>query len=367
MKTDQEKLEALEAEFQTHARIMSRILEVKGWRDSYFYINGNYHYWAVSTLKTDELEEIAQRQNHEELMLLIHQYGKAAPTHDWNKNVVANQYRNEHILPDFIQELIATRCDLNEIMAYTHYQGFGSLGQKVFFEHSSKELKKFYIERHGFLPDVQKMLRDSGDTELIELHIKKHGMSHDWEQEIIESKDLEKFKFYLNLHEFSVSGQQFLCQQGTDEQKLFYIEKYGLWNEAHQHLIEHCSDNIINRYIDLHRYFSYEGELALCKKGNHDMIMHYIDYRYGSNLTPFVHAQYNSGRFNYIEILAALKKAYLMEEYDKTEVELLTSNHQDEILEHISNNKPCLEAVIALLNSDNIEAKKLYSQKWEQA
>ena len=54
-----------------------------------------------------------------------------------------------------------------------------------------------------------------------------------------------------------------------------------------------------------------------------------------------------------------------MEEYDNTEVELLASKHQDEILEHISNNKLVQKAVIALLNSNNIEAKELYYEMWE--
>ena len=365
MKTDEKKLQALEAEFQTHARIMDRICEVKGSCGSYFYINGYYYYWTVSTLKNEELEEIAQRQNHEELMLLIHQYGKAAPEPNWNLHLVSNPYHNAHILPDFIQELIAKRCNFDEIAAYTHYQGFGLVGQKAFFENSSRELKKFYIARHGFLPEVQEMLKATKDNELINLHITKHGMSANWEQEVIKSDDFERFKTCVNMHEFSVPGQQFLCQYGTSEQQLYYIEKYGLWFDAHPYLITYCSNNVIYRYIVKHRHFSYDGEITLCKKDNHDMIMHYVEHRCVADMKTFVFAEYNSGRVNYIEILAALKKACFFEDYNKTEVCLVTSDHQSEIMEHISNNKPCLEAVIALLKSNNTEAKKLYYDKWE--
>lgn len=365
MKPSQEKLQALEAEFQTHARIMDRIRDVKGSLGSYFYINGYYYYWTVSTLKDEELKEIAERKNHEELMLLIHQYGKAAPEPNWNRHLVSNPYYNLHILPDYIQELIATRCNFDEIAAYTHYQGFGLAGQKAFFENSSRELKKFYITRHGFLPEVQEMLKATEDTELINIHIQKHGMSTTWEQEVIKSSDFEHFKSCVNMHEFSVPGQQFLCEHGTQEQQLYYIDKYGFWFDAHPYLINHCSNTVVYRYIVKHRHLSYEGEIALCKKGNHDMIMHYIDNRCLSDMMTFVHAEYNSERANYIEILAAFKKACMFTEYNKTEVLLVTSNHQDEIMEHISHNKPCLEAVIALLKSENTEAKKLYYQKWE--
>ncbi len=365
MRTNAEKLQALEAEFHTHNAIMARLDDVKGCLASYFYINGNYYYWSVTTLTHRELKNIAERENHEELLKLIHQYGKAAPTPGWDLHKVTNHYANTHILPDFIQELIATRCNDEELNAYTSYQGFGLTGQIVFFAKSTDAQKRTYIEKHGFLPKVQQMLRESKKQELIDLHIAKHGMYLDWEKQVINS-DFETFKYHVDLHEFSVTAQQHMCEFANNEKISYYIQKYGLWLEAHPYLVTHCDDDILYQYIDIHRHFSLEGETALCKRENHDLIMHYIDKRCEASSFSLIDAFYKAGRLNYIEILACLKRGFSLDEISKMEIKLMRSDHYDEILEYISHNKPTPAAVIELLKTDHEKAISLYFEKWNK-
>ena len=107
METKNLRNEALEAELQTHLDIMKKLSDVKGCENSYFYINGYCHSWHVSALDALEAIGIARRGNHDELIFMIHQYGKAAPTPGWDLHKWCNPYRNEHILPDEVQEIIA--------------------------------------------------------------------------------------------------------------------------------------------------------------------------------------------------------------------------------------------------------------------
>jgi len=363
MKTDYEKLKALEAEVETHDRIMSRLDDVKGYEDSYFYINGFCHSWCVTTLKEEELKEIVLRKNHEEILKLIHQYGKAAPEYDWEKGRWCNPYGYQHILPDFVQEFIASRCNDEEIRAYIQYQGFGLAGQKAFYKQSTDEQKKAYINLHGFLPEVQEMLRADNKTDIINLHIAKHGMHYYWEKDIIDTSNFELFKSCVNLHEFSVHAQQHLCLKGTPDKISYYINKYGLWYEAHVDLVQCEYDYIIYNYIQKHRYFCYNAEIALITKGNHNLIMFYIKHRYGKTSPSFLQALKTANRQNYIEILACLKEGSFNDEYNKTEIEFMQSNHEDEILQYLEDNTPSSKALYALLKSNNEKAKIFYLQK----
>lgn len=64
-------------EREEHDRIMKALDNVRGFVDSYFYINGNCYYWSTKPLPEEEALAIAQRGRHDEIMYMIHQYGRA--------------------------------------------------------------------------------------------------------------------------------------------------------------------------------------------------------------------------------------------------------------------------------------------------
>ncbi len=382
METKNLRNEALEAELQTHLDIMKKLSDVKGCENSYFYINGYCHSWHVSALDALEAIGIARRGNHDELLFMIHQYGKAAPTPGWDLHKWCNPYRNEHILPDEVQEIIASRCNDEEIDAYISYQGFGLAGQRKFYAASTHAQRMRYLSRHGFLPEIQDQLRADGNQEEIDLHITRHGMHPGWEKDVLESKNSELFKHCVALHEFSILGQLLMCRIGSKADFLFYIEKWGLWNEVHAEMINTRSEAEIRQYIRTHRYLSFEGEKALLKRGNHDLIMFYISWKckdvksllsaFGVNengkgeniLSDTINCDERVPRRNYVEIAFCLQRENMPETLKELEIFLMNNGNEDEITEYIIWKKPCPEAVQILLNRSLLKAVQTYCQKW---
>lgn len=64
-------------EKETREQVMRDLESVHGYVDSYFQINGYVYVWAIQELPHTRAIEIAERGNHDEIMFMIHQYGKA--------------------------------------------------------------------------------------------------------------------------------------------------------------------------------------------------------------------------------------------------------------------------------------------------
>lgn len=371
---------ALEAEILTHLDIMEKLSNVRGHEQSYFFANGFYYSWAVNKLSSTETVEIAKRGNHEEILYMIHQYGKAAPPHGWDAHKSCNQYHNDHILPDETQTIIATRCDDEEITAYITYQGFGLAGQQKFYTASTHEQRMRYLERHGFLPEIQDLLRTDGNQDEIDLHITRHGMYPGWEKEVINNHNFETFKHCVNLHNFSVSGQRTFCRKATSEEFLYYIEKYGFHNEVHTTLVSSRSKEEIRRYIAKHRYLSFSGEKSLLKQNDHDLLMYYIDNKYGSLYTllqafeamiyqwrdedkiEFANVPTNR---DYIAIASCLLREHMDKKLKELEIFLMQEEDEKQISDYILWRKPCDESVLLLLKRDLPTAIQNYFLKWQ--
>lgn len=370
---------ALEVELRTHLDIMQKLSKVSGHEESYVYINGICHYWHVDVLPVAETIEIAHRGNHEEILFMIHQYGKAAPPYGWDAHKWCNPYHNDHILPDEVQEIIATRCDDEEIDAYILYQGFGLTGQRKFYAASTHEQRMRYLERHGFLPEIQDLLRTDDNQDEIDLHIVRHGMHSGWENEVIKSHNFELFKHSVDLHGFSVSGQHVFCQKATTEEFLYYIAKYGFCNEVHADMVSIRTKEEIRQYIAKHRYLSFEGEKALCKRNDHDLMMNYISNKHGDLYSLLQAFDININKWrneqskkpanehvkrDYIAIAACLLRENMHEKLKEMEMFLMQEENEEQITEYILWRKPCNEAVKALLNRCLQNAIHTYCSKW---
>lgn len=349
MENKRQELEAVAAELHRHEEIMEQLSKVKGCEGSYVYINGNCYYWSVSALDPNEACQIARRENHEELLYMIHQYGKAAPPQQWQQRH-GNPYTGQphaHILPNEVQKIIARRCDWEEIKAFSGYQGFNAEAQAVFYKNSNHDLRMYYLERHGFCPAVQDMLRRDGNQEEIDLHISRHGMHPGWEKEVIESQNFELLRHCVDLHEFSVAGQRLICRADTPSDFFrYYVKKRGLWEEVHADLAEHRNEDDLRFYLRYHPHLSFDGELALCRFHNHETMMFYIGNKCHSTAS-LEYAFKKTGRHNYIEILACCKRSKNPDFYIK-EAEFMKNGSERDILEYLEHNIPGPDALSAL-------------------
>ena len=112
-------------EKETHEQIMDALSKVKGETGSYYYINGYYYYWTINELPAGEPERIAKRGNHEEILYMIHQYGKTKCDVD-RRHLCWSSHGNEDgaLLSDEVQKIILERNNPVEINAYLTYHGF---------------------------------------------------------------------------------------------------------------------------------------------------------------------------------------------------------------------------------------------------
>jgi len=377
MNSEKKDSKTLEAELKEHLDIMDQLSKVRGHECSYFYINGDCHYWRVDgKLGKERLIEIARRQNHEELMLMIRKYGEAAPRPNWDEHKWCNPYDGEHHLPDEVQEIIAERCNDEELEMFTRFEGFGLAGQRKFYQASSHEQRMRYLQRHGFDPEIQDKLRADGNRKEVELHISRHGMHFGWEKDVIESDDSVRFRHCVGLHEFSIEGQRLMCQRVNESNFLFYIERWGLWNENHDALVQYRSCREVEAYIRRHRYLSYDGEDALIKRPEyHELRMLYISLKcgkcvsmlqlWGVNYGDYPSAKLTEKKFNdYIAIAACMRRDGLEDRLSRVEIPLMTNGSEAEIIEYMKVYRPTADAVKVLLERHLEEAIRFYCQKW---
>lgn len=221
-------------EREEHDRIMKALDNVRGFVDSYFYINGNCYYWSTKPLPEEEALAIAQRGRHDEIMYMIHQYGRAKCPGDQQQHL---HHVHTCLLPQSVQVIIARRNNREEMDAFLLYNGFEELGQDIVLDREDHEEIMRYVDRHGFKLKQQRRLKQRGNKDEIGLHIARHGLADELLDEMFDEiaagGSLDGYYQFIERNQFRPAYQRRMLQTvGTDAFKA-YADRYGLWEEVH--------------------------------------------------------------------------------------------------------------------------------------
>jgi len=245
-----------------HEEIMRKLSGIRGYETQ---SNCDYGYcmnWKVDAPSVNELQEIVERGNKEEILYLIHQYGKALPPKTPPRGCTAcNGGRWEiTVIPEEIQELIAKRGVPVEMAAFVSYYGFGEKGQNVILGRANHEEIMWYVDQHGLLLEQQRKLFKRGNKDEINLHLLRHGMHDVLINEMFSSIQQENSKelFYQCIKgpEFSVANQIKMLNIVNHKEFSAYITEHGLWEDVHEELVNKRSEEEVRLYIIRHRYLS---------------------------------------------------------------------------------------------------------------
>ena len=358
-------------EREMHEQIMTALSNVKGVYYSYFYINGNCNYWHIDQLPEGMPEQIAQRGNHEEIMYMIHQYGKtirpSGPFCGWR---IDTEQDGGALLSDEVQEIILMRNNPAEIDAFTTYHGFNIRGQEIILQRGNHEEIMRYVERHGFAPRQQHQLRQRGCKEEIDLHIARHGwcseLLDNMFKQIEDNGNYDEFYNFVSKHELSIPYQQWMLKTVSKEGFEFYISHHGLWNETHAEMVRQRSEEEILHYIMKHRYLCFEAEHALAQRRSHKLNMAYVNCRVNGKNLYFVDELMSVDPIDY-EALSVFFLQDVQETYpisSREEIELMKSGSHEEVMKRIDEKELGFKSLAALFFRNNQEEFEAYVQKW---
>ena len=259
-----------------HEEVMEKLSGIRGYKVK---VNCDYGYcfnWKVDAPKTEELREIVKRGVSEEILYLIHQYGRALPPKDKPLGcTTCNGGKWEvTVIPDEIQEMIAKRGLAVEMAAFVSYYGFGAKGQDAILERGNHNEIMWYLSHHGLLLQQQRKLFERGNKDEIYIHILRHGLHDALLDEMFEKMKngecIDLFYQYIDGQEFSVRNQiKMLNVVGKDEFRA-YVSRYGLWEEVHKELLEKRSKRDVRFYVIQHRYLSREAAYKYIEKSVSD-------------------------------------------------------------------------------------------------
>ena len=340
----------------THAHIMQELSQVHGYVDSYLMINGNYYYWAVKKLDGTRAVEIAQRENHDEIMYMIHQYGKSiCPTEkrSYLKTI------NEPVLPDEVQVIIAKRNNPEEMAAFLQYWGFGGKGQDVLMERHNHDELMNYVEKHGLQPRQQRLLQWYGFYDILKLHTQKHGLCAELLDEIflkLTNGDTKDFYDFINLHELPVVYQLKMVELANSPEFKAYVDKYGLWNEVHGHMMEYRSMVDILYYISKHRFLESNAERIFASRATSEGRKLYLNVKAGDT-TQFIQQLLRVRPLDYETLTEAFLNMDISGATDKDDMDLMRHGSHDAVMARINDKRKMLskQALIALFFRNNQE------------
>lgn len=361
-------------EREEHEAIMKALSGVFGETGSYFYINGNYHYWHINELPEGEPERIAKRGNHEEILYMIHQYGKTkCNDENYLRGYAWSSHHNESgaHLSDEVQRIILERNNPEEISAYLLYHGFAPAGQDFILERGNHTEIMMYLMRHGFAPEQQLKLWKRGNKEEIERHIKNHGCSEQILSEMFDGlckgkgESRKQFLEHIQLHEFPVPFQIRMIREVGKELFMAYINQYGLWNDAHAELIRERDIDEITFYIDKHKFLSPAGERQLAYRHVSRLTMRYLEKRVNKNDVGILYELLDAKPID----RDALKLFFLTAEYSdacrfEDQCKLMKAGSEDEILAYINDNRLVTKALATLFFRDDINVFDAYVKRW---
>lgn len=251
-----------------HEEIMDNISKMKGCVNITFCDHGHCDYWRIENEPSiDELKKIVQRGVHEEILHLIHQYGKCLPESGMrNTGCIAcrGQFLNGVYMPDVIQGMIARRGIKAEMEAFASYYGFVESGQDAILERGNHEEIMWYLSLHGLLPMQQKKLFERGNMDEITLHIRKHGMSDELVLKMLENIDNKgcgKELFYLCIEggKFSQKCQKYLLDVLNEPEFLAYVSRHELHDSLHFDMVKKRTPIEVRFYIEKYKYLSVDA------------------------------------------------------------------------------------------------------------
>ena len=315
MKTEKTKdpnvsLEEARKECETHIKIMEKLnkldchferMEAEDSEGIFYYDNLICH-----ELPAAEALEIARRQNHDEILLMIQKYGKM---YQYIKGYNKSSYTP--VLSYDVQVIIAQRNNAQEMHAYLAYLGFGEPAQHIIVDRGDHDELMYYIERHGFVPEVQKKLWERGNRDEISLHFRKHGLCpelvseyfkhnrnhddllfiiHHYGQQhkalpddvqviIAQRNDSEEMCAYLSYMGFGGPAQDVVVSRGNHDELMYYIERHGFVPEVQKKLWARGNKEEISLHLLKHGLCS-ELEAELLDDGNPENFKFWVSRRY---------------------------------------------------------------------------------------
>ena len=257
----------------THDEVMEKLSKIHGYEKQVTCDYGYCMQWFVDAPKVGELRNIVDRGVVEEIVYLIHQYGRALPPSTPPRGCTActGGKWNVTVIPEEIQEMIAKRGVAVEISTFVSYYGFGAKGQDVILERGNHEEIMWYLERHGLLLEQQRKLFARGDKDEIALHLSRHGMHEALLDEMFEGmkngENIELFHQCIKGPEFSVKYQKKMLSIVKSPEFEAYVTRHGLWEDAHEDLVEKRSDREVRFYVIKHRYLSSRASSKYIERG----------------------------------------------------------------------------------------------------
>lgn len=315
MKTEKTKdpnvsLEEARKECETHIEIMEKLNKLECYfktvcaedYDGIFY----YDELVNNMLRPADALQIAKRQKHDEILLMIKKYGQMYQTvreHD--------DYSHAPVLSDDVQVIIAQRNNAQEMHTYLAYLGFGEPAQHIIVDRGDHDELMYYIERHGFVPEVQKKLWERGNRDEISLHFRKHGLCpelvseyfkhnrnhddllfiiHHYGQQhkalpddvqviIAQCNDTEEIRTYLSYMGFGGPAQDVVVSRGNHDELMYYIERHGFVPEVQKKLWARGNKEEISLHLLKHGLCS-ELEAELLDDGNPENFKFWVSRRY---------------------------------------------------------------------------------------
>lgn len=355
-------------EKETREQVMRDLESVHGYVDSYFQINGYVYVWAIQELPHTRAIEIAERGNHDEIMFMIHQYGKANCPPE--KRSFLREIRN-CILPEKVQVIIAQRNNPEEMNAYCSYQGFDKLAQGVILDRGDHSELMRYMERHGFDALHQRQLRKRGNAEEINLHIRKHGWADELLEEMFDGlgkgnqESLREYHTYISLRELPVKYQHRMLREVLTPEFQAYVDKYGLWKDTHADLAEYRLMSEVRYYLARHPYLDYGGASVLARKGTHEDKMFYLDCPY-CDINGFLWAMFKVRPLDYEALTSCFLRISCPFDEKKEDIELMKNGSHEEVMKRIAVGKLGNRALTALFFRNNRKEFETYLDKWEK-
>lgn len=349
-------------EKEKHEQIMKALSGVYGTVSSYVFINGNYYYWSTHSLPETEALAIMERGNHEEIMYMIHQYGKAncADTSGYHLNHVM-----KCILPESVQRIIAERNDREEMDAYLMYNGFGEAGQDIVLDRGNHDEIMRYLARHGFSPAQQRRLRVRGNHDEMELHVKRHGWCDEILSEMFENLaktgNCQEFLDFVSKHELPVAYQFEMLKTVPEHEFLFYVERYGLWEQVLADMVKQRSAKEILFYIKKHRYLSSDAERELANRHLFDVNMAYVEYRYYKKNFTFAERLLATNPIDH-KALAALFLQMQPGDFPfmPNEEKIIKNGSHEEVMKYVTKYPLSVRALATLFFRNNAEELEAY-------
>ncbi len=256
-----------------HDEVMEKLSRIRGYEKQVTCDYGYCMQWFVDAPKVEVLREIVARGVIEEILYLIHQYGRALPPQTPPKGCSAcNEGKwTVTVMPEEIQEMIAKRGLTVEMAAFVSYYGFGAKGQDVILKRGNHDEIMWYLEKHGLLLEQQRKLFKRGNKDEIALHLSRHGMHDALLDEMFEGmkdgKNLDLFHQCVKGPEFSVKYQKKMLAIAKSPEFEAYVTRHGLWEEAHEELVEKRSDREVRFYIIKHHYLSSKASAKYIERG----------------------------------------------------------------------------------------------------